>query len=204
MDAQKKTLVAREQDEQERAAFRAWSGTTAADQLIFLDETSTPLTMTPRVARAPRGHRAVGRVPRGRWESVTLLATVTPTGMGPAMTLPGALDRTAFDTFVQEVLTPTLRPGQTVLLDNLSVHKSAAARAVIEAAGCQLIFLPRYSPDCNPIELAFAKIKPQLRRHAARTMDTLITATHDALASITASDVRGYYRAAGYQLGHDL
>lgn len=202
LDAQKKTLIAREQDAAERETWRhdlARDGIDAAG-MIFLDESSTPLTLTPQRARAPRGKRAVGRVPRGRWESITLVATVTPKGMGPALTMPGALDRIAFDTFVDQVLVPSLSPGQTVVLDNLSVHNSAYARQRIESAGCQLRFLPRYSPDFNPIELAFAKLKHHLRQQQARTFDTIVSETGRAMSRITTDDIRGFYRAAGYPL----
>jgi hypothetical protein len=133
-------------------------------QLVFLDETSTPTTLTPVRARAARGPRAYGRIPRGRREAISWLATLTPTGLGESLLVRGAVDRLVFEAFVQRVLVPSLRPGQIVVLDNLSVHKSANARALIEAAGCQLIFLPAYSPDMNPIEPAFAKTKQALRR----------------------------------------
>ena len=132
-------------------------------RLIFLDETSTPTTLTPVRGRSPRGERRVGRVPRGRWEAVTLVATLTPTGFGPGLQLAGALDRDAFDAFVTGALVPTLRPGDVVVLDNLSVHKSASAQRAIEAVGARLVFLPAYSPDFNPIEQAFAKLKQGLR-----------------------------------------
>jgi transposase len=137
-------------------------------------------------------------VPKGRWEAITLVATLTATGPGPAVVLPGALDRVAYETYVAEVLVPGLRPGQTVVLDNLSVHKSATARHLIEAAGCQLRFLPTYSPDCNPIEQAFAKLKQHLRRAEARSFEAIVTATGAALASITAADARAFFTAAGY------
>ena len=198
--AQKKTLVAREQNPAARAAWRiAAAGLNPAD-LVFLDETSTPTTLTPRRARAPRGQRVMGRVPRGRWEAITLVATLTATGPGPAVVLPGALDRIAFETYVAEVLVPELRPGQTVILDNLSVHKSATAQRLIEAAGCDLRFLPTYSPDFNPIENAFAKLKQPLRRAEARTFDAVVPATGRGLDAITPSDARGYFAAAGFPL----
>ena len=109
----------------------------AAD-LVFLDETSTPTTLTPRYARGPRGERAVGRVPRGRWHSITLVATLAPTGMGPSLVLDGALDRDAFDAYAERILVPGLRAGQTIVLDNRSLHKRARARQLIEGqgAGC--------------------------------------------------------------------
>lgn len=129
-----------------------------------------------------------------------MVATLTPAGMGPSLVLPGALDRDAFDAYVVRVLVPALRPGQTVVLDNLSVHKSAAARRAIEAAGCALRFLPAYSPDLNPIEPAFAKLKGRLRRAAARSFDAVAEAIGAAYPAITAGDARGFFRDAGYNL----
>jgi transposase len=144
--------------------------------------------------------RAVGRVPRGRWQSITLVATLTTTGPGPAVVLPGALDRLAFETYIAEVLVPALRPGQIVILDNLSVPKSARAREAVATAGCELRFLPTYSPDYNPIEQAFAKLKQHLRRAAARDFDTVVRATGAGLATITPADARAFFAAAGYPL----
>lgn len=129
-----------------------------------------------------------------------MLATLTPTGLGPGLQFPGAVDRQTFDLFVASSLVPSLRPGQTVVLDNLSVHKSATARALIEAAGCQLVFLPTYSPDFNPIEQAFAKLKQLLRTAEARTVDAIMTATQASYPQITATDARAFYRDAGYYL----
>lgn len=169
-------------------------------RLIFLDETSTPTTLTPLRGRSPRGHRVVGRVPRGRWEAVTLVATLTASGFGPGLQLEGPLDRAAFDTFVTEALVPSLRPGDVVVLDNLSVHKSAVARHAVEAVGACLMFLPAYSPDFNPIEQAFAKLKQGLRRAGARAPEAVVAATQELYPRITATDARGYYRHAGYFL----
>lgn len=169
-------------------------------QLLFLDETSTPTTLTPLRARSPRGTRAIGQVPRRRWQNVTLLATLTPDGIGESVVINGATNRKIFDAFVVQRLVPVLRPGQIVILDNLSVHKSAAAQAAIEAAGCQLWFLPPYSPDFNPIELAFSKIKQQLRRAASRSYDEVLAATKLAVNAVTRSDARHYYQHVGYEL----
>lgn len=168
--------------------------------MIFLDETSTPTTMTPLRARSRRGTRVRDRVPRGKWESVTLLATLTATGLGPGFQFTGALDRHAFEAFVAGILVPTLTPGQIVILDNLSVHKSATARALIEAAGCALVFLPTSSLDFNPIEQAFAKLKQALRKAEARTVEAIMTATQTCYPQITPADTCGFFQDCGYNL----
>jgi transposase len=142
----------------------------------------------------------LGRIPRRRWEAVTLVATLTPEGFGPSVQFAGALDRGVFEAYVERILAPALRPGQTVILDNLAVHKSARARALIEAAGGQVRFLPAYSPDFNPIEQAFSQLKGQLRRAEARSIAAILDATADAYPALTADHARHYYRNAGYKL----
>jgi len=172
-------------------------------QVVFLDETSTHTSLCRRYARAPRGVRAYGHVPRNHGHNVTLLAALTPTGIGPSMTIAGSagsIDSTAFVAYIQRFLVPSLRPGQVVILDNLSAHKSAHAREAIEAAGCELRFLPAYSPDFNPIELAFAKIKSCLRAAAARDPETLHRATATAIDGITPADARAFYAHCGFPL----
>jgi transposase len=198
--AQKKTLIAREQNPEARAAWRDELAALDPVSLVFLDETSTPTNLTPTYARTPRGQRVVGRVPQRRWQAVTLLATLTPDGFGPGFQFEGALDRPIFEAFVERILVPTLRPGQTVILDNLSVHKSARARHLIEALGCRVRFLPTYSPDFNPIEQAFSQLKARLRRAEARSVTAILAATQDAYADLTADHARHYYRNAGYKL----
>jgi len=165
---------------------------------VFVDESGTHLAMTPRRARAPRGQRAYGAVPRNRGGNTTLIAALTPAGLGPAMTLPGAADAAAFAAYVRAFLAPTLVPGQVVVLDNLSVHKGAAIRHLVEACGCRLLFLPPYSPDFAPIEHAFSKLKAHLRRAGARTRDALDAAIATALDAITAQDAAGWFRHCGY------
>ena len=187
-----------------RQRWRAELAASAPQRFDFLDETATPTSLTRRRARAPRGERAVGTVPRRRWQSVCVLASITTTGMGPAMVLDGAINRDAFDAFVEQSLLPTLLPGQIVILDNLAVHKSPRARALIEAAGCELRFLPSYSPDFNPIELAFSKLKQHLRGKAERTFAGLVAATGPALETITAADARGFLAHGGYPLSGQL
>jgi transposase len=167
-------------------------------QVVVLDETATPTNLSRRRARAPRGQRAVGRIPRGRWQTATLLATMTLDGMGEAVQFPGALDRGVFETFIEQRLVPTLHPGQIVSWDNLSGHQSARARRAVEGAGCRVLPTPRYSPDCNPIEQAFSKLKARLRRAEARTFEAIVAATGEAFATITPTDARSFFAAAGY------
>ena len=166
--------------------------------LVFLDETSTPITLTPQRARVPRGQRAVGRVPRGKRPHIAWLATLTTTGLGESLVVDGPVDGRVFDAFVVGVLLPSLRPGQIVVLDNLTVHKSAQVRHRIEAAGCHLVFLSSYSPDFNPIEQAFAKVKQALRRREARSWAAVVAAIGDLLDIITAADARAFFTAAGF------
>ncbi len=139
---------------------------------MFVDETGTNLAMTPRSGRAPRGERVVGTVPRTHDPNTTLGAALSLDGITAAMTLAGAMDRCAFDIFVDQVLGPSLHPGQVVVWDNLSVHQSAAAQRVLAARGGPLRWLPPSSPDFTPIEEAFSKLKTALRRSGARTRET--------------------------------
>jgi transposase len=173
-------------------------------RLVFLDETATPTTLTRRRARAPVGQRAVGAVPHRKWQAVTLIACLSLEGMGEARSLEGALDRESFHAYVEQALVPSLRPGQIVVLDNLAVHKSARAIAAIVAAGCAVVFLPPYSPDLNPIELAFSTLKQDLRAVAARTVETVIAATGPALDAITPADAAAFFAHCGYRVPGQL
>ncbi len=198
--AQKKSLIAVERDEAARAAWRADAAPFAPADLLFLDETASNVAMTPRYARAPRGTRVYGAVPRNRGRNVTLIATLSTAGLGAAMTIAGALDGPAFAAYVRAFLAPTLRPGQIVVRDNLAVHRDATARRLIEARGCQLLFLPAYSPDFSPIEHAFGKLKEHLRRAGARTRDALEAAIAAALDTVTPQDAAAWFRHCGYPL----
>jgi transposase len=198
--AQKKTLSASERDEDARAAWREEVAALDPADLLFLDETSTHTALTRRRARAPRGQRAHGRVPRNHGPNISLLAVLGPTGVLTALSIEGATTRPVFDACVAECLVPALRPGQTVILDNLAVHKSPRAEALVAAAGCRLLFLPPYSPDFTPIEPVFAKVKTSLRASAARTPDALLDATQTALDAITAGDAAGCYADCGFPL----
>jgi len=165
-----------------------------------VDESGTNLAMTPRYGRAPRGQRAVGAAPRNHGPNVTLLAAMSGAGITAAMTMTGTTDGAVFALFVDHVLVPTLRPGQVVIWDNLSVHKNHKLRRSIEAAGCQLRFLPPYSPDFSPIEHAFSKLKTALRRASARDRPALEHAITVGLATITADDAAAWFRHCGYAL----
>jgi transposase len=198
--AQKKSLIAAERDEVARTAWREEATTLNPADLVFVDETSTHIAMTRRQARAPRGERAVGRTPRNHGPNVTLLAALTPDGIGPTVAIPGAVDGAAFVAYAERVLAPSLRPGQVVILDNLSAHKSEVARTAVEAVGVRLLFLPAYSPDFNPIELACAKVKQHLQAAAERTPEGLFAATAAAIDAVSAADARGFYAHCGFPL----
>ena len=154
--------------------------------------------MTPRYARSPRGKRAIGAVPRNYGANMTLMASLSLQGMGEALILDGAADASAFELYIEHILAPSLRPGQIVILDNLSIHQGARVRQAIEARGCRLLFLPAYSPDFSPIEEAFSKLKTFLRRVGARTREALQEAIAQALTLITAQDARGWFTHCGY------
>lgn len=193
-------MTAAERDEQARSRWRAEVATLDPTALVFVDESGTHTGMTPRYGRAPRGQRVVGSAPRNRGPNVTLLAALTPGGIGPALVVEGAADRLAFMAYLREALIPKLRPGQTVVLDNLSVHKGEEIRTLVEEAGCQLRFLPAYSPDLTPIEPAFAKVKQALRRAEARSFDDLVAAIGPALDAVTDPDAHGFFAHCGYPL----
>lgn len=197
---EKKSLIATERDEAVRTTWREDAAEWDPGQVVFLDETSTHTSLSRRYARAPKGRRAYGHVPRNHGHNVTLLAALTPEGIGPSMTITGSIDSAAFTAYVQHFLVPSLHPGQIVILDNLSAHKSVAAREAIEAAGCELRFLPAYSPDFNPIEFAFAKFKTSLRAAAARDPASLEAATAQAIDRITPADARAFYAHCGFPL----
>jgi transposase len=171
-----------------------------ADRLVFVDETSTNVALTPRYARAPRGERARGKAPRNWGKNVTLLSSITLEGMGPSMSIEGPSDTDSFGIYMREILAPTLEAGQIVLMDNLSVHKSKWVRELIEQRGCQLWLLPVYSPDLNPVEEAFSKVKTLLRRAQARVLEALFEATEEALGAVGAEDARGYFEHCGYAM----
>jgi transposase len=166
--------------------------------LVFIDECGSNIALTPVYARAPRGEPARANVPRNRGKNITLIAALTLEGMGAAFILEGSANATAFELYVEQVLVPSLHAGQIVVMDNLQAHKSARVRTAIEAKGCQLLFLPSYSPDLTPIEEAFSKLKTALRRAGAR--EALEEAIGQALLTITAQDAHGWFQHCGYLL----
>ncbi|MDQ3548887.1 MAG: IS630 family transposase [Chloroflexota bacterium] len=198
LDTKKKTLSAAEQDPAARAAYREQVGPAPRERFVILDECGSNLDLTPRYARAPRGRRARDATPRNTPVNTTLIASMTTAGMGPAMLLDGATDTLAFLAYCEQVLVPALVPGQIVVLDNLAAHKDDRVREMIAGAGCQLWYLPAYSPDLSPIELAFSKLKEAIRRAKARTREALDDAIASALRQITAQDARGYFVHCGY------
>lgn len=163
-----------------------------------MDESSTNVAMVSRYARAPKGERAHGRAPRNWGRNVTLISSITLAGMGPSMSIEGPSDGESFSLYLKEVLRPKLSPGRIVVMDNLSVHKNRRVRDLIEERGCELWFLPAYSPDLNPIEEAFSKIKGALRKAKARSLEALFEATREALRSVTEEDAGGFFSHCGY------
>jgi transposase len=206
VELQKKTLAATERDEQKRSAFRECLKGVDPKRLLFVDESSTNIAMVPRYGRAPRGERAHGRAPRNWGKNVTLISSITTEGMGPSMSIQGSSDTESFSLYVREVLAPSLKSGQIVLMDNLSVHKSAWVRELIEERGCLLWLLPSYSPDMNPIEEAFSKVKNLIRKAKARTLQALFAVTAWALEAVSEEDARAFFENCGYHTprGHSL
>jgi len=156
--------------------------------------------MTRLRGRAPRGQRLVEKVPHGHWKTTTLIAALDQRGIRCATTVDGAVNGAVFTAFVQQVLVPTLRPGAVVILDNLSAHKLPAVRAAVEAAGAVLLYLPPYSPDLNPIELAFSKLKQLLRSAQHRCVEPLWRDTQRLLEAITSANAHNFLRHCGYTL----
>jgi transposase len=165
-----------------------------------VDECGTHTSMTRLYARAPKGERAYGKVPRNRGPNTTLLASMSLEGMGPCLAVEGATTKLVFEAYVERVLAPSLRPGQVVILDNLASHRGERVRELIEERGCSLLYLPPYSPDFSPIEEAFSKLKALLRKAKARTRVVLVEAIGQALDAISTKDARGFFGHCGYLL----
>ncbi len=167
---------------------------------MFVDECSTNTSLSPIYGWSRRGSRACFEAPRNRGANVTLLSSMSLEGMRPSVAVEGATTRAVFEAYVERVLAPGLKPGQIVVMDNLSAHRGPRIRELIEGRGCELLYLPPYSsPDLNPIEEAFAKLKSLLRRAGARTREALVEAMGRALDAVTKSDARGFFEHCGYR-----
>jgi transposase len=169
------------------------------EMLLFVDECGVHTSLAPIYGYAPRGERLHLPVPRNRGKNTTLLSSMTTGGMGPSLAVEGATTARVFETYVEKVLVPILHAGQIVVMDNLGAHRPRRIRELIEQQGCKLLYLPAYSPDYNPIEEAFAKIKNLLRKAAARSKEALVEAIGAALCAVTAEDAWGYFEHAGYR-----
>jgi transposase len=167
---------------------------------VFVDECSTNTSLSPIYGWSRRGKRVFFEVPRNWGANVTLVSSMSIEGMGPSMAVEGPTTREVFETYIERVLAPTLSLGQIVVMDNLSAHKGPRVTKLIEDRGCELLYLPPYSPELNPIEEAFAKIKALLRKAGARTREALIEAMGLALEAVRASDARGFFEHRGYRL----
>lgn len=165
--------------------------------MFYLDESGAQTNLLRLYGRAPRGERLVDAAPAGHWSSLTMVSAILYDRVAAPMVIEGAMNQLTFQGYVDWLLVPELKPGDTVIMDNLSCHKSAAVEASIEATGAKLIFLPPYSPDFNPIEKMWSKVKSALRRESKRTKNTLINAIGRALRSITADDCRGFFQSVG-------
>jgi transposase len=165
---------------------------------VFVDECGTHTSMTRRYGRAPKDQRAYSSVPRNRGKNTTLMASLSLEGIGAAMAVEGSTTQKVFEAYVERVLAPTLRPGQVVILDNLGAHKGEKVKQLIQSRAAGVVFLPAYSPDFNPIEEAFSKIKAILKKMAARAREALIEAIGSALEAVRSQDVWGWFAHCGY------
>jgi transposase len=205
MDSKKRSVGASERDEFLRAAWRVMvAGEVRTERLVFVDECSTNTSLAPLYAWSRRGERAFCSVPRNWGANITLLASMSVGGMGPCLAVEGPTTREVFETYLEKVLVPSLKAGQVVVMDNLSSHKGSRVRELIEGRGCELLYLPPYSPDLNPIEEAFAKLKALLRKAGARTREALIEAIGRALGAVSAKDAHGFFKHRGYRAAAQL
>jgi transposase len=198
--AQKKSKVAQERDEEQRGLWRWLVTRFDVRRLVFVDESGMHTSMDRLRSRAPRGLRAYGKVPKNRGKNTTLIASMSLCGMGEAMCIEGATDSEAFEVYVEHFLAPSLSEGQVVVLDKLGAHRPKRIRELIEDRGAELVFVPSYSPDLNPIEEAFSKIKNILRKLGARTHEALLEAMEEALFEVTAADAAGWFDHCGYEV----
>jgi transposase len=182
----------------ERRAYREQLAQVRPEDLVFVDESGVNRGMTRLYARSPQGQRAYGSAPRNYGPNVSVLGALSLGGPLTTVHVEGAIDGEFFQLFVEQELVPVLWPGAVVMVDNLSTHKAAGVREAIEAVGARLAYLPPYSPDLNPIELAWSKLKSSLRKAAARTTKALNRALSEAIAALSPSDAQGYFSHCGY------
>jgi transposase len=198
----RKSVHAAEQSREDvakaRTQWREQQPNLTPSKLVFIDETSVKTSMTRRYGRAKCGHRLVAAVPHGHWKTTTFVGALRCDGLTAPLTIDGAINGELFLAYVEQVLVPTLKPGDVVIMDNLRVHKIAGVREAIEAAGARLMFIPPYSPDLNPIELAFSKLKALLRAKAIRTAEALWKALGDLCDSFSPAECANYFRHDGY------
>ena len=200
MDPKKRSVGATERDEFLRAAWRTIvAGSVEAGRFVFVDECSTNTSLRPLYAWAKRGERALCSAPRNWGPNVTLLSSMTLSGMGPSVAVEGATTKAVFEAYIEQAHAPSLRPGQVVVMDNLSAHKGGRVRELVEERGCEVVYLPPYSPDFNPIEQAFSKLKGLLRKAEARTREALIEAMGRGVEAVTATDASGFFGHCGYR-----
>jgi transposase len=203
MSTKKKSLRAVEQDRPDVKARRDhWREKTTEvnlRRLVFLDESGAKTNMTRLYARSFNGQRIADATPHGHWCTTTMLSSIRLEGSTATMVIEGPTDAAVFKAYVTDVLIPTLQPGDIVVMDNLSPHRSAGIAEAIEAAGAEVWFLPPYSPDFNPIEKMWSKIRAFLRKAKARTYDALLEAIAAAMKTITASDAMGWFKSCGYR-----
>jgi transposase len=181
-----------------RAQWTKYQDRIDPERLVFIDETWTKTNMGPLRGWAPRGKRLVGKIPHRRWKTTTFLAALRLNRIDAPWLLEGPIDGESFRTYVERVLVPTLREGDIVIMDNLGSHKGKAVRDLIRSAGAKLFFLPKYSPDLNPIEQVFAKLKHLLRKAAARTIEAICAAIGEILGTFTSEECANYFRNSGY------
>lgn len=195
-------MGASERDEFLRAAWRVLvTQKIDAERLVFVDEMGTNTSLAPLYAYSPKGQRAHSKVPRNRGKNTTVLSSMSLEGMGPSLAVEGSTTGDVFEAYVEQVLAPTLCEGQVVVMDNLTAHKGDRARELIEERGAELVYLPSYSPDFNPIEEAFSKIKRLVRKAESRSRKALVEAIGVALSAVTASDAKGFFEHCGYRQG---
>jgi putative transposase len=195
-------VLASEQDRRDVARRRErwikYQGRVAAERLVFIDETWTKTNMAPLRGWAPRGRRLKAKVPQRRWKTMTFLAALRRDRIEAPWLIDGPINGERFRLYVEKVLVPSLRPGDIVVMDNLGSHKGQLIRQAIRAVGARLLFLPKYSPDLNPIEQVFAKLKHLLRKAAARNFDAVCTAIGQLLDSFTPQECANYLANSGY------